>query len=273
MNEPPDSDTVPTHHPGKKYLNVEIPLTFTQEGNGKVNTAAGSRFLLNDSYLPLTSRQMVHGWRLLRKKSGLRPGANLDVRATVQQMAREGLLLKPVYEKEPVNSDNLLLILADRTGSMAPFHHLTDKLVESALHAGGHKKAMVFYFYNCPVGYVYEDKGLSKPVPLARLYSQMQPFHTNALVISDAGAARGNLNRDRALKTFEFLYGGMENGVETLGLHKSALFVSWLNPMPRHRWAHTTASYIDRERDTPMYPLMEDGYANFLSLIGKLMGG
>jgi hypothetical protein len=271
MNEPADEATaVPP--PPKKYLNLTIPLTFEKDEINGIKSASGSRFLLNDSYLPLTVREMIHGWRHLRKKTGYRQGKSLNVLATVQQIAREGLMLQPVFEKEAVNSENLLLILADRGGSMTPFHRLTDKLIETAVKDGGHKGALVYYFYNCPGDFVFKDTSLSQPVALSHLYSEMQPLHTNALIISDGGAARGNLNKDRALKTLEFLYGGIKNNEVIPGLHKAANLVSWLNPMPVHRWPNTTASYIDHVPGTPMYSVMEEGHTNFLAIIEKLMG-
>jgi uncharacterized protein with von Willebrand factor type A (vWA) domain len=123
------------------------------------------------------------------------------------------------------------------------------------------------------VDFVYKTPSLTEPVALSELYSLIRPDHTNALVISDGGAARGNMNSRRAEQTLEFLYGNANGENGSPGLHKSALFVSWLNPMPRHRWRNTTASVVDRLPDTPMYSVMEkDGYGNFLNIIQKLMG-
>lgn len=266
MQEPPDEEEA-TASTKIKYMNLVLP----PEGEGEVNLAAssaGSRFQLTDNYLPLTRREMVHAWRHLRKREQYVMSDVLDIRQTVQQIATQGMLLQPVYEKEQVNSDNLLLILADRKGSMTPFHKLTDTLIETAVKGGGHSKALVYYFYNCPMDVVYKNPNLTGPVTLTELYSMIRPDHTNALIISDAGAARGNSNRKRVLETRKFLYGNSENA----GLHKSALFVVWLNPMPRHRWTNTSAQNIANDPDTPMYPVMDDPYLNFLNVVDKLMG-
>lgn len=281
MAEPPDEDPEEATEKKKKYLNLTIP----EVGSNEAIVAAmqsGSKYLFTaDAYLPLTKREMLHGWRQLRKRESYVYSNRLDVKTTVQQIASEGILLKPVFEKEQVNSDDLLLILIDCKGSMTPFHHLSNKLVEAATSGGGHRNARVYYFYNCPAGVVYKNQALTEPVPLETLYSMIRPNHTNALIISDAGAARGGVNEVRIQQTIKFLKGD-QKGKVTPGLHKSALFVVWLNPMPRHRWVNTSAAAIAENGDTPMFSLMgdsystdgslKDGYLNFLQAINKLMG-
>jgi uncharacterized protein with von Willebrand factor type A (vWA) domain len=54
------------------------------------------------------------------------------------------------------------------------------------------------------------------------------------LMVSDAGSARGYLNRRRALQTADFL-------AEARRFFPA---IVWLNPMPRARWAGTTAALI-----------------------------
>jgi hypothetical protein len=279
--EPPDEEQQKAAEKKKKYLNLFIPET---DCDDEATATMQSGHIYNfsaDAYLPLTKREMLHGWRQLRKRESYIWSNRLDVRTTVQQIASEGILLKAVFEKEQVNSDDLLLILIDCKGSMTPFHHLSSKLVEAAVSGGGHRNALVYYFYNCPAGVVYRKPSLTDAVPLETLYSEIRPNHTNALIISDAGAARGGINELRIEKTNEFLY-GTRNGEVTPGLHKSALFVVWINPMPRHRWVNTTAATIAANLETPMFSLMDDGYStdgllkdgylNFLQAINKLMG-
>lgn len=280
-DEPPDAEPHSVSEKKKKFMNLYIPEGADDDDTTDVLQSTNKYLFSADAYLPLTNREMLHGWRQLRKRESYVWSNRLDVKATVQQIASEGILLKPVFEKEQVNSDDLLLILIDCKGSMIPFHHLSNKLVEAATTGGGHRNALVYYFYNCPAGVVYKNSALTDPEPLETLYSKIRPNHTNALIISDGGAARGNINQLRIDKTNEFLY-GTKNGVLTPGLHKSALFVVWLNPMPRHRWMNTTAAAIAANPETPMFSLMDDGYStdgslkdgylNFLQAINKLMG-
>lgn len=277
MAEPPDEEPEEATENKKKYLNLFIPEAGVDDAIASLQTS--NKYLFSaDACLPLTKREMLHGWRQLRKRETYVWSNRLDVKTTVQQIAREGVLLKPVFEKEQVNSDDLLLILIDCKGSMTPFHYLSKKLVEAAISGGGHRNAQVYYFYNCPAGVVYKNAALTEPVPLETLYSMIRPNHTNALIISDAGAGRGGINEERKKQTIKFLEGDKDKA----GLHKSALYVVWLNPMPRHRWVNTTAAAIAEESDTPMFSLMDDGYSangflkdgylNFLQAINRLMG-
>jgi hypothetical protein len=278
--EPPDEEPEEATEKKKKYLNLFIPEAGVDDAIAALQTS--NKYLFSaDAYLPLTKREMLHGWRQLRKRESYVWSSRLDVKTTVQQIASEGILLKPVFEKEQVNSDDLLLVLIDCKGSMTPFHNFSNKLVEAAVSGGGHRNALVYYFYNCPAGVVYRNPTLTEPVPLETLYSMIRPNHTNALIISDAGAARGGVNEERVKQTIRFLKGDQNERV-TPGLHKSSLFVVWLNPMPRHRWVNTTAAAIAENSDTPMFSLMDDGYStdgllkdgylNFLQAINKLMG-
>jgi len=270
--EPPDEETTSKPLLHAKFLNLH--LKGSQEGSKKKGDAQTSRFLFTDAYMPLTYREMVHGWRYLRQRDDFRPSDRLNIEATVRHIAQQGLMLNPVFEQEPINSEDLLIIFADRRGSMTPFHHLTDKLIESAIKEGGHRKAQVYFFYNCPVGYVYRKPNLTEPVSLGEVYSKIRHDRTNALVISDAGAARGTYNQLRVQRTVEFLDGAAQHEGQNIygGLQKQALFVAWLNPMPRHRWEETTAGAIHQQSPIKMFPLIDMGKEGFLQAIHTLMG-
>jgi uncharacterized protein with von Willebrand factor type A (vWA) domain len=56
------------------------------------------------------------------------------------------------------------------------------------------------------------------------------------LIFSDAGAARGGLNFKRVSLTIAFLR----------RLKQHVRYVTWVNPMPKTRWAGTTAGEIAR---------------------------
>lgn len=229
---------------------------------------------MTDAYLPVSYREMIQSWRYLRKKDEFQSSDRLDIPATVERIAKNGLLDAPVYERYQLNSEDLLVIFADRRGSMVPFHHLTDQLIAAAKSEGGHRKAQVYYFYNYPSGYVYRNPNLTGPISLEEVYGKMRHDRTNALIFSDAGAARGNYNQERAKRTLEFLDGkaGDTGAGGHDALHKRALFVAWLNPMPWHRWAGTTAEAIVRSGSTKMYPLIEIGKEGLLLAVQALMG-
>lgn len=213
-------------------------------------------FLFTDEYFPVTRRQMIKGWQFLRykEKSGLRD--EIDIKATINKVARDGLFLEPVFRTDVRNREDVLIIYADCQGSMAPFHELTNRLVATARGEGGHPKAKVYYFQNCPLAYVYESSNFGKPVKLKESLLKANRNTTMAVVISDAGAARGNADEvrkeARLEKTKKFL----------AELNQRCNHTVWLNPMPAHRWNNTAAELISEEVFL-MVPVLDGDSYNF----------
>jgi uncharacterized protein with von Willebrand factor type A (vWA) domain len=56
------------------------------------------------------------------------------------------------------------------------------------------------------------------------------------LIVSDAGGAKGTFSEERVAAT--------EEALRTLGGFTSP--IAWLNPLPRVRWAGSSAQYINR---------------------------
>jgi uncharacterized protein len=213
-----------------------------------------ARFLHSDEYFPLNRRNMVKGWQFLRYKERTDNSPELDVPATASKIAREGLFLEPVFKQGLRNRQDTLIILADVHGSMAPFHELSARLIYTAQHEGGHARAPVFYFQNFPTAYVYRKPNLSVPVKIDEALRQSNSSVTTAVIISDAGAARGNTDRviieRRQQQTAAFL----------AEVRKRCAKVLWLNPVPRHRWENTAAAGIPKLN---MVPMLEQDTYNF----------
>jgi uncharacterized protein with von Willebrand factor type A (vWA) domain len=84
---------------------------------------------------------------------------------------------------------------------------------------------------------------------------------TPALIISDAGSARGWYDGDRVKKTEQFLE----------QLTKSVRYLAWLNPMPDEYWRGTSAEAISQL--IPMFPLSRRGFNNAIALLqGRYLG-
>ncbi len=198
-------------------------------------------FLHTDEYFSVTRRTMVKGWQFLRNKESSISTQEIDVPATTFKIAQQGLFLEPVYQPGVRNREDTLIILADVRGSMTPFHELTNRLIYTARHEGGHPRAPVYYFQNCPLGYVYRKPNLAEPVKIKEALLKANRNVTIAIVISDAGAARGNTNptriAERTQQTKHFLD----------FLHSTCAQVIWLNPVPKHRWEQTAADSIQHE--------------------------
>ena len=153
---------------------------------------------------------------------------------------------------------------------MTPFHHLTDVIIQNALIDGGHKMAKVYYYYNVPSNYVYEEPSLSKPILLSKVYAKLSPSRTTVLIISDGGAMRGKRSEIRLKKTLAFLNGSDRSAME--GLQKRVRSIAWLNPMPVHRWHGTSVMDTLRHSGIPMFSILDLGKDSLLQAVRSLMG-
>ncbi|BAZ10732.1 VWA containing CoxE family protein [Calothrix sp. NIES-4071] len=210
--------------------------------------------IVND--LPITHRQMKQGWRYLRQFSREGAPIELDIEATIQQVAQQGILLNPILVPQRTNRIELLLLI-DRDGSMVPFHHLSQELADTALRGGRFSKVKVYYFHNCPNEYLYRDPYHLNAETIDDCLSSLPKTRTVCLIFSDAGAARGRFSSKRRRLTKFFL--------KELGQY--VRYTAWLNPVPRSRWETTTAHDI-----AALVPMFEVNRHSFYTAIDVLRG-
>lgn len=245
-----------------KYYNPPVVAAAEKElVNEKVKI---SHYLHTDEYFAVTRRQMIKGWQFLRHKEKSKKEEGLDIEATITQIARDGIFLQPKYLSGFQNRVDTLIIFADCRGSMMPFHELTNRLIDTARSEGGHPRAPVFYFQNYPVGYVYRKPDLYQAVKIKEALITANRNFTLAIVISDAGAARGSNDPEkyalRANVTSEFLN----------ALNQSCAHTIWLNPMPVHRWKNTSASLI-KDKVMLMAPILDHDTYNFQDMMRLIL--
>jgi len=249
----PNQNRKPTTLPAQltKGVTDEIQIAQTLR---KAVTKKG--FLLNTDYLPVTRRQMKQSWRYLRRLVREGTAVELDVEATVNEIARQGMLLETVFIPRRVNRIELMLLI-DRDGSMVPFHSLSQRLAQTALQGGGLHQVKIYYFHNCPTGYLYYDPAHVEAEPVSKVFQQLHSQRTSVLIFSDGGAACGRWNPERIELTAEFLQ----------QLRQQVRYLAWLNPMPRNRWQGTTAGEIAR-----MLPMFEFNRRGLDDAIAVLRG-
>ncbi|MDZ7959532.1 MAG: hypothetical protein RMY34_16895 [Aulosira sp. DedQUE10] len=221
---------------------------FNQDSEDKLNSLA--------AYIPVTRRQMKQSWRYLRCLVREGVPTELDLKATVNQIGRKGVLLNPVLIPRRVNRVQVLLLI-DQGGSMMPFHNLAQRLVETAVQGGRLGKTGVYYFHNCPLDYLYRDATRLEAEPIDVILAKLHQSKTVAVVFSDAGATRGSLNWDRYQLTKIFIE----------RLKQQVRYVAWLNPMPKARWLNTTAGEIAQ-----VIPMFEADRQGLDSAINVLRG-
>lgn len=224
---------------------ARVSFAATREGSGLPIPRLASAPPIGEDYVldpqPLISpRDMAVLWRRYRRSTRHGPRTEMDLAATLRERCRRGLLCRPVCRPRRSNSARLL-ILADASPSMDPWRPFLATLAAS-LPLGRLARAELRYFNNQPRRQLYATSGLDEPEDRDAVLRR----HAGAalLVVSDAGSARGALNRRRALQTADFLD-------EARRLFPSAV---WLNPMPRRRWAGTTAGLI-ADGPVPMLPI------------------
>lgn len=200
---------------------------------------------LSAQYLPVTSREMKQSWRFLRHR--VREGTleELDIAGTVEKNCRHGILPEPVMMPRYINRVKLVL-LVDQGGSMVPFHHLSHHLIDKAQGGGNIEQTSVYYFQNYPEKYLYSDPTRLKAQPITKFLESIDK-KTLVLIVSDAGAARGNKNPERVKYTYKFIE----------QLQQSVNYYAWLNPMPTDSWQDTTACEI--ARFVPMFEMSRQG--------------
>ncbi len=181
---------------------------------------------------PVSRRSMAYGWRSMRRLRAEGPRTVVDVRATVQQVARQGFYVAPVMRRRLVNQARLVLLI-DQQGSMVPFHRWSRDLMETAIADTTLASVSVFYFYNVPQEFLYLDEHLTKPIALDQVLDGIDE-ETSVVVVSDAGAARGRRDRSRIRET-TCVVGKVRSRTERLG---------WLNPMPIDRWGRSGAEIL-----------------------------
>ena len=240
----------------QNQANTSFPDSITQEIN-KIEIAQlvkSDRFLLKHEYFPITPRQMKQSWRYLRRLERSGKATELDIKATVNQISRQGFLLKPVFVAPRINRTQLLLLI-DYDGSMLPFHRLADLLAETVQQAGKLGKTSIYYFQNCPLEYLYHDPYHQKAELISQILPKLDAKWTVALIFSDAGALRGGLSSKRIKLTADFLE----------QLRQQVNYLAWLNPMPHSRWKGTSAGEIACL--VPMFEVSSQGFQETINVL------
>lgn len=246
------SSASPTAAPGPspdtaiaQAARARVSFAATREGSGLPIPRLASAPPIGEDYVldpqPLISpRDMAVLWRRYRRSTRHGPRTEMDLAATLRERCRRGLLCHPVCRPRRSNSARLL-ILADASPSMDPWRPFLATLAAS-LPLGRLARAELRYFNNQPRRQLYATPDLDEPEDRDTVLRR----HAGAalLVVSDAGSARGALNRRRALQTADFLDDARRLFPSTV----------WLNPMPARRWAGTTAGLI-AAGPVPMLPV------------------
>lgn len=208
---------------------------------------------------PIVSlRALILIWRRFRAASRAGPKVELDLEATIREKSRQGILAEPVLIPARRNQAKLIALI-DVSNSMFPWNDFQRTMVES-LRTGHLGQATVYYFHNVPTEVLYERETLTKPITIEKALQAHQ--NSTLMIFSDAGAARGFSRRDRVEESREFL----------VKVKRKWQPIVWMNPMPPHRWKHSSAERIGQLAHHTMLQLSEEGLIRAIDVLrGKFL--
>jgi uncharacterized protein with von Willebrand factor type A (vWA) domain len=209
-------------------------------------------YVLNAQVL-FSERELAVTWRRLRRVARRGAGRELDIAATIGEQCRSGVLVHGVL-RSPRSNVAGLAVLADVSPSMAPWRPflrtLSESLALSKLRAHG-----MFYFSNFPREWIFCTPQLDQRIHLdefARSHGGLP-----LLVIGDAGAARGRYNPRRVRQTASFIERVARD------FHP----IVWINPMPRHRWAGSSAGALGDQSLLSALPLDKESLIRAMDVL------
>jgi uncharacterized protein with von Willebrand factor type A (vWA) domain len=210
------------------------------ENEDKQEKETPKRVFFADYFFDIKKRQMQQVCRFLPMTQNVYATKKLSIENTVNKIAENGGLIKPVFETQK-KITNKVLLLIDHEGSMLAFEKLADVFAEALqdafeTHKIENKKTVsTYYFYNVPAEYCYKNKAHTEYDELKKVIGELGG-NSSVIIISDGGAARGNNSDARFKATLRFIF----------ALQKKTSKIVWLNPMKKTRWEGTTARRIKR---------------------------
>jgi len=246
---------------GQKKENAQDSFSGSTEtipGGADIGSPETEIFQLDPEFdftgiLPITRRQMKRAWRSYRRLQRTGTPKVLDIRKTIEQIYHTGSIANLILVPHRSNMARLL-IFADEDGSMTPFRYIIRELLDSAMHSG-FAKAAVLYFHNVPEDGVFDDSLLTSRIEIDNVLATFR--NEGILIISDAGSARGGYNMDRAESTFVFIQ----------RIKSFTLNIAWLNPTPADRWDDTTADLICKKCEIPMFTMDRSGLDKAMTVL------
>lgn len=217
---------------------------------------------LENRHQVLSERQVEQEWRSFKRIYQGQISDQLDIEKTVTSALTTGVIYKPYFSRKKSNNATLIT-LVDNKGSMVAFKNFIETILKPATE-GAKIKNSIFYIKNLPV--VTEDKTdfyiykTSAHTTYAKLVENLNNYtfnygETPILIISDGGAAKGNLNMGRLYASIQLL--------QTIKLFSSKIV--WLNPVPKDRWASTTAHLI--KDFIPMFEVSISGLKQAIKIL------
>jgi len=220
-------------------------------GGGRAIRVAGERKWKNyRSDRELDIRQLQVALRMLRSLA--REGAfELDLDETIDATARNAGDIELVETRTRENRLRVVLLM-DAGGSMAPHAEKVERLFSAMKRVKTFRSLDVWYFHNCPYGYLYRDYQELDRVPTQEVLAGLTPRH-RLIFVGDASMAPPEL-----FSAWGWSGTQAPSGLDWLRRFRQACpGAVWLNPDPPRWWNHPTVSAIGKL--FPMFELTVEG--------------
>ena len=259
---PPVSPPSTPESPRMAAVYLELSDVDAEEEQGQAESPDGGSilehsFMLANHFLPVKERRLQQNWRYLRFKAEKKPGAEIAIGATVERVAREGGFIDFEYEPR-IEYKRIFHFLIDHEGSMVAFEAMAHQIVDAFRSSLVNTQVHTWYFHNYPGDLLFENPYHTAAVDTESWRARLRKTPAALFIISDAGAARGGEQFERVLATRDWLEATRRYAPQTL----------WLNPVPRSRWAGSSAAYI--ASFIPMVDISKSGIAMLPDLLKRL---
>lgn len=227
-------------------------------------TALNVPFIFSDfKHLPVSNRKAQQAWRRLKNSYTLSKTEEIDVKRTVELIAKDKVTVDYIFQKEK-NEKGQFILLRDHLGDMDLFEEWTQQLEETLKKSNKQNEVRSLYFYQFPEFIehqdvsdfkVFKNEEHTKSIYFSQLTKKYTP-DVSIIIFSDAGALEHQVDEDRITQTWRF--------VETLKGHFSKIV--WINPLPRKKWKKTSAIHTSFFTDMVEYNLA--GIQDAVKIIG-----
>lgn len=232
---------------------LDIVLNF-EEGIGKrapVDKKLDGRpsekdtvFIFSDEkHLPVMSRRLGHALQKLRMTETLLMSDQLDISAIVRQFGKERSITR-LDKKEVSSSNQNVLLLTDHEGSMSAFEAWGDFLFRSLEEHVAIDHINRFYFHNHPnvtknnfgadTFKLFSNTNHTASMLAEQVFSKANGKSTWLIIFSDAGAYEKGIDSETLQYWGQFLEIA----------RRQVAAITWINPLPKHRWNGNMAGYL-----------------------------
>lgn len=244
--------TSPFGHGGKHPSGIRVG---GRGGNrSAVQVASERRFRNLRKDLTLDVRDIGMALRRLRELTREGNEEKLDLKATIDQTARNAGDIELVF-RPPRENNVKLLLLCDVGGSMNPYTRLTSRLFSAAHQASHFKNFESYYFHNCPYEKLYTDMEREDARPTEEVFRNLDKSW-RCIVVGDAAMAPTELTE--AGGSVNYWHFNDKPGIWYLRkLRETVPRTVWLNPDPPKWWGSWTTRTIQKLFE--MYPFTMQG--------------